>query len=187
MSTADKQNAEKKVDQVATDAQKTGHSLVEQGTNLVSDTLAYAQQQASSLLGSAKNSDAAAKVDDASKTASDIADSGAKEGQAQAQAAQHSLAELGESARALVGSALQSANEYIKPQEKGEQAQGIVNNVRATASGLVEQAAGIIGGAKEDLEKKDVPGQVSNIAADVKDTASKASSQAQGTVQNAKH
>jgi hypothetical protein len=73
----------------------------------------------------------------------------------------------------------------LQPQEKGEQAQGLVNNVRATASGLVEQAAGIIGGAKEDLEKKDVQGQASHLASDIKGTASDASAQAQGAVQGA--
>lgn len=97
------------------------------------------RQQASSLIGSAKQTETAAKADDASKTASNIVDSGAKEGKAQAEAAQHTLAELTEEARSFVGQALNSANEYIKPQ--GEQAQGLVNNARATASGLVEQVS----------------------------------------------
>jgi hypothetical protein len=43
MSSTNQQQVEKKVDQVATDAQHTAHSLVEEGTKLASDTLAYAQ------------------------------------------------------------------------------------------------------------------------------------------------
>lgn len=112
----------------ASDLQKEGSSLIEQGTNLLSDTLSYAQQQAQGILGQAKNTDASKQAsqagDDLKKNAKDVTDSASKEGQANAESAEKTLHDLTDQARHLVGDILHSTNEYIKPQEAGDQAQG---------------------------------------------------------------
>eukprot|EP00919_Chromeraceae_sp_WS-2016_P053171 GHVR01126296.1.p1 GENE.GHVR01126296.1~~GHVR01126296.1.p1 ORF type:complete len:176 (+),score=22.79 GHVR01126296.1:148-675(+) len=160
---------EKKASELADETAKQASSLLEQGTKLTSDTLAYVQQQAQGILGGAKKTDVEgqtkAAADDASRKASDITSQGSKDGEKAVEEGKQTLADLTQQARSLVGDVLNTANEYLKPQEGG---QGLVNNVRNTTSNVVDQVAHVISG--KDFE---------SLASDVKSNTQDASAQIQ--------
>lgn len=175
---SDVQNTDvgKKASEAVDEASKQGNSLLEQGTKLASDTIAYAQQQVQGILGSAKKTDVEGAANDASKQVSEVTEKAAKEGQATAESTQQTLGDLAQQARTLVGDVLNSANEYIKPQQKSGEAQEAANSyldsIRNTASNAVDQAAHIISG-------KDAQSLASDVQKTAEDTSAQAQSKAQ--------